>query len=147
MPHVASLGNDESVRRWFYRVLRNAAIDHHRRARSRSRALQALTAHLASAEAEPSEELDAELCRCMTSCPERSSRSTHTLQRIDLEGTAVKDYAAEVRISANNAAVRVFRPRKALRKGLVRACGTCAEHGCLECSCTLGTSGCTSEAS
>jgi RNA polymerase sigma-70 factor (ECF subfamily) len=53
-----------------------------------------------------------------------------------VDGTAVKDYAAHAGISASNAGVRVFRAREALRKQVARVCGTCAEHGCLDCSCT-----------
>ena len=48
---------------------------------------------------------------------------------------AVKDYAAEAGITSNNAAVRVFRAREALRKQVARSCGTCADHGCLDCTC------------
>jgi hypothetical protein len=47
----------------------------------------------------------------------------------------VKDYAVEAGLTANNAGVRVFRARDALRKQVSRSCGTCAEHGCLDCTC------------
>ena len=57
------------------------------------------------------------------------------LRRIEIDGIAVKDYAAEAGISSNNAGIRIFRARDALRKQLARACGTCAEHGCLDCTC------------
>ena len=42
---------------------------------------------------------------------------------------------AEAGLTANNAGVRVFRAREALRRQVARACGTCAEHGCLDCTC------------
>jgi RNA polymerase sigma-70 factor (ECF subfamily) len=57
------------------------------------------------------------------------------LRRIDVEGTPVKAYADQAGISANNAGVRVFRAREALRKQVARSCGTCAEHGCVDCTC------------
>jgi len=57
------------------------------------------------------------------------------LRRVEIDGMAVKDYASASGISASNAGVRIFRARKALRVQLARACGTCAEHGCLDCSC------------
>lgn len=41
----------------------------------------------------------------------------------------------ESAITASNAGVRVFRAREALRKQVTRACGTCATHGCLDCTC------------
>jgi pyruvate dehydrogenase E2 component (dihydrolipoamide acetyltransferase) len=55
--------------------------------------------------------------------------------KADVEGAPVQDFAAEAGITANNASVRVFRAREALRKQVKTSCGTCADHGCLECSC------------
>ena len=57
------------------------------------------------------------------------------LRRIEVEGVAVKDYAEGAGISASNAGVRIFRAREALRKQVARSCGTCADHGCLDCTC------------
>ncbi|MGZ7100373.1 MAG: RNA polymerase sigma factor, partial [Candidatus Angelobacter sp.] len=46
-------------------------------------------------------------------------------------------------ITAENAAVRVHRARKALRRQVELPCGTCAEHGCLDCHCQrAGSSHC-----
>ena len=44
-------------------------------------------------------------------------------------------FAEEQGISKNNATVRVFRAREALRRQVAVSCGTCAEHGCLSCTC------------
>ena len=57
------------------------------------------------------------------------------LRRIDVEETPVSEYAAQAGISASNAGGRVFRAREALRRQVARACGTCAEHGGLDCTC------------
>jgi RNA polymerase sigma-70 factor (ECF subfamily) len=57
------------------------------------------------------------------------------LRQIEVGGVSVKDYATAHGISAGNAGVRIFRAREALRKQVARSCGTCAEHGCLDCSC------------
>lgn len=118
---------------WFYRVLRNAIVDHHRRAAAATRRLEALAAEPA---AEDDRELHDAVCRCVrelaaTLKPEYA----HALQRIEIDGVSVKDYAAEAGISASNAGVRVFRARQALRAQVARSCGTCAEHGCLDCTC------------
>jgi RNA polymerase sigma factor (sigma-70 family) len=123
----------ESVVGWFYRVLRNAIVDHARRRAANDRRLEAVAAELANAE---SPELHATVCRCVkqlatTLKPEYAD----ALERIDVEGVPVKDYAEQAGISASNAGVRVFRAREALRKQVIRACGTCAEHGCLDCTC------------
>ena len=60
------------------------------------------------------------------------------LQRVDVEGVPVKDYANQLGISASNAGVRIFRAREALRERVARSCGSCAEHGCLDCTCQPG---------
>ena len=129
-----SVRDEESVIAWFYRVLRNAVIDHHRRRASADRKIDAFAREL-EAEA-PSEEVEAVVCRCVgelarTLKPEYAQ----ALARVELDGIPVKDYAVEAGITSNNAGVRVFRAREALRKQVTRSCGTCAEHGCLDCSC------------
>ena len=58
----------------------------------------------------------------------------------------VRDFASEIGITPNNAAVRVFRARETLRKRVVHWCGACAERGCVDCSCgEPGTTGCAHE--
>jgi RNA polymerase sigma-70 factor (ECF subfamily) len=52
---------------------------------------------------------------------------------------AVKAYAAQKGLTAGNAAVRVFRAREALKKRVAQSCGTCAEHGCFDCTCGART--------
>jgi RNA polymerase sigma-70 factor (ECF subfamily) len=47
----------------------------------------------------------------------------------------VKTFAAEHGITPTNASIRLLRARQALKKEVTRACGTCAEHGCVDCSC------------
>lgn len=64
-----------------------------------------------------------------------SNEYADALRRIEVEGVSVKDYADRIGISSSNAGVRVLRAREALRKQVVRSCGTCADHGCLDCTC------------
>jgi len=59
----------------------------------------------------------------------------HALQRIEIDRLPVKDFAVQEGISANNVGVRVTRARSALRKQVMASCGTCAEHGCIDCRC------------
>ncbi len=139
---AGSLRKAESAIAWFYRLLRNAVVDHYRRGASADRALEGFARELD----DPAEgsEVHAELCACVgrlaaTLKPEYAD----ALRRIEVDGVAVKDYAATQGISAGNAAVRVHRAREALRKQVMRSCGTCAEHGCLDCHCpTGGKAGC-----
>jgi RNA polymerase sigma-70 factor (ECF subfamily) len=127
---------DESVIAWFYRTLRNAAVDHHRRHKSAQRALDGF-AKESDSETTMDTELQDAVCQCVrelagTLKPEYAT----ALKRIEVDGVSVKAYADEVGISANNAAVRVFRAREALKTQVSRSCGTCADHGCLECTCS-----------
>ena len=64
------------------------------------------------------------------------------LRTVEVNGLPVKDFATQAGISTNNAGVRVFRAREALRKQVIRSCGTCADHGCLNCTCAPSISGC-----
>jgi RNA polymerase sigma factor (sigma-70 family) len=126
---------DEALVPWFYRVLRNAAIDRHRRKGAEERALAAFTQELADA-AQPDEELHREICACVgrlanTLKPEYAE----VLRAIDIEETPVKTFAEKAGLTASNAGVRLFRAREALRKQVTVSCGTCAEHGCVDCSC------------
>ena len=119
---------------WFYRLLRNAIIDAQRRRAAATRRLDSYAQDASNAQDD--DELERVVCKCVaelagTLKPEYAT----ALRRIDVDGLAVKDYAAEVGISASNAGVRVFRAREALRKQVTRSCGTCADHGCLDCSC------------
>jgi RNA polymerase sigma factor (sigma-70 family) len=130
-----SLRAEESVVAWFYRILRNAIIDHHRRDSAKTRALDSFAAEVEQ-HVEPDLEVKNAICRCVgelatTLKPEYAE----ALKRVELEGLPVRDFAERAGISSNNAAVRVFRAREALRKQVARSCGTCAEHGCLDCTC------------
>ena len=136
---LAAIGSEESAVAWFYRVLRNAVIDHYRRGGTSERALSALAREL-EVHVEPDLATRNAVCRCVgllsaTLKPEYGQ----ALRRVDVDGLSVRDFAAEAGITANNAGVRVFRAREALRKRVVRSCGTCAEHGCVDCTC--GTPG------
>lgn len=77
-----------------------------------------------------------EICRCVgqlaaTLKPEYAD----ALQHIDIGGQPVKAFAEAKGLSSNNAAVRVFRAREALKRRVTESCGTCAEHGCVDCTC------------
>jgi RNA polymerase sigma factor (sigma-70 family) len=131
----SALRDEGAAVAWFYRLLRNAVIDHQRRAGVRNRALESLARELTDA-VEPPHELREAICGCVarlatTLKPEYAE----ILQRVEVEGAPLHAYAAEAGITANNAAVRIHRARAALRKQVQASCGTCAEHGCLECTC------------
>lgn len=129
-----TLRDGESVVAWFYRLLRNAVIDHYRRHATRTAALASLAAEMD--EAVPPPEVAHEICGCVTRLADTlKPEYADALRQIDVGGVAVKDYAAQQGLTASNAGVRVFRARQALRAQVVASCGTCADHGCLDCSC------------
>jgi RNA polymerase sigma factor (sigma-70 family) len=130
------LRQEESARAWFYRVLRNAIVDRHRRLGRSDRHLAALQDELERAERDRSEAADRELCACIHGLIDTLPPAQRdALRRIEIDGIAVKDFAREAGIGESAAGVRVFRARRALRERTTTACGTCAEHGCFDCSC------------
>jgi len=124
-----------SVIGWFYRTLKNAAVDYHRRNKTANKAMESFEAETDD-KVEADTELRAAVCQCVSSLADTLKPTyAEALRRIEVDGLSVKEYASEAGISPSNAAVRVFRAREALRSQVSRSCGTCAEHGCLECTC------------
>lgn len=138
LEHAGEIRAEERAVAWFYRLLRNSIVDHWRRRAAGRRAEEALARELGDAVAPPPE-IAAELCHCFEALlPALAPAHEEILRRVDLGGMRPVDFAAEAGISPNNAMVRLHRARKALRVRLVEACGTCAEHGCLDCRCGRG---------
>jgi len=122
----------ESAVAWFYRLLRNALTDYYRQRGTEARALE----RQAEEGVPPEQELQTAVCACMkTLLPNLKSEYAELLQRADLEERPIAEIAAELDITTNNATVRLHRARQALKRELERSCGTCAAHGCLDCSC------------
>jgi RNA polymerase sigma-70 factor (ECF subfamily) len=129
------LRDNESVVAWFYRMLRNAVIDHYRHNAVHSRAVEQWIQELDSQEV-PSPDLRDEVCECvMRLMSELKPEYREALQIVDVDETSVKEFGKQSGITANNAAVRVHRAREALRKQVQLTCGVCAEHGCVDCRC------------
>jgi RNA polymerase sigma factor (sigma-70 family) len=126
---------DEAIVPWFYRTLRNAAIDRFRRRGAADRAYEAFARELETHEL-PAADTEAEICACITRLAATLKQEYgDALRAIEVEGTPVKVFAEQRGLSAANAGVRVFRAREALRQRVLQSCGTCAEHGCLDCTC------------
>jgi len=132
-----ALREDESAIAWFYRLLRNAIVDHARGESVDARGIAALALEVDSkAEAEPDRELVDTICACVTDLVETLRPDyAAAIQRVDLDSESLQSFATAVGITRGNAAVRVFRARQALRRRVEQSCGTCATHGCYECEC------------
>ena len=126
---------DEGIVPWFYRTLRNAAIDQFRRRGAADRAHDAFARELETQEAATGE-MEVEICGCVSRLAATlKPEYAEALTAIEIGGTPVKVFAAQKGLTSGNAAVRVFRAREALKKRVAESCGTCADHGCVNCTC------------
>ena len=142
MSKLDTLRSDESAVAWFYRLLRNAIIDQRRRRGAVERKLSAFQQEL-ELHAEPEAELQRAICRCVGELATTlKDEYADALRAIEVDGLTVKAFAERANITPSNAGVRIFRAREALRKQVVRSCGTCADHGCLSCTCAPRAGGC-----
>lgn len=136
LDRAGSVRDESAIVAWFYRLLRNALVDHYRRDGAEARALALVAGTTDEATPGPDEELRDEVCACVSALlktlkPEYAA----AIERVDLGGVSVAAYASEAGITSNNGAVRLHRAHEALRRQLVRSCGTCATHGCVDCTC------------
>ncbi|MBM3728608.1 MAG: sigma-70 family RNA polymerase sigma factor [Acidobacteria bacterium] len=125
-----AIRSDESVVAWFYRVLRNAVIDHYRRAGTSAAALAEWARQLDREEA-PGPAAEREICACLLAgLGSLKAGYREALETVDMEGQPLAALAARAKITEANAAVRVHRARAALRKRLHDCC-----QGCAACTC------------
>lgn len=130
------LRDEERAVAWFYRLLRNALVDHWRRRDAARRGHEALAREPRPDAPDPAA-LEAEICRCFEALlPTLEAGQAALLRRVDLEGERPLDAARRLGITPNAAMVRLHRARRALRDRLIATCRTCADHGCLDCSCS-----------
>ncbi len=129
-----TLREGESAVAWFYRLLRNALIDRYRKQAAEGRALEREARE--ATEVGPDPELKSAVCACVGELlPTLKPEYADLLRQVDLEERSVPEVAAQAGITPNNAGVRLHRARQALKRQLERSCGSCATHGCLDCSC------------
>ena len=130
---AGSIRDTESAVAWFYRLLRNAVIDHYRRSGTEARLFPAEPTEKTAAY-EP--EIRGEICTCIRRLlPALKPEHAEMIERVDLNEEPLADVAGTLGITPNNAAVRLHRARNGLRRQLERSCGTCATHWCLDCGC------------
>src|SRR3982750_2451691 len=88
----------ESAIGWMKTVLRNAIIDRARRGAVQQKRLEAFAAELALDE--PDGDRDRDVCKCVSGfAATLKPEYAQALQRVDVDGIAVKDYAAEAEIT------------------------------------------------
>jgi len=120
---------------WLYRVLRNAIVDTYRRQAASQRNLDRHALRAPRAELPPDDE--GVLCACFVDLlPTLKPEYAEILEAMELGNAGTHEMASRLGITANNLKVRRHRARQQLRERLLRVCRTCAEHGCLDCSCS-----------
>jgi RNA polymerase sigma factor (sigma-70 family) len=124
---------DEGVIPWFYRILRHAVIDAHRRRSTRETALAAYGQEWPES-IRPEEQRD--ICECvMRLLPDMPEAEAELLRRVDLEGESPTQIAEARNERVNTLNVRLHRSRRHLRESLEKVCRGCAKHGCVDCDC------------
>jgi len=137
MEKADTIRDPESVVAWFYRLLRNAIIDHYRKSGRDARNVEPEKAEAVLAY---EDELKGVVCACVEALiPTLKPEYAEMIRRVDLKEEPLADVAEALGITTNNATVRLHRARQGLKKQLERSCGTCATHGCLDCRCGGGS--------
>lgn len=129
----SDIRNDESTVAWFYRILRNALIDHCRRNSVR---YKGEAEYAADTPLTYDPELEQTACACIGDViRDLEGEYRAAIEGVDLGGQSVEDFAKANDIMPKNASVRLHRARKSVAKELTAVCGSCAEHKCLDCTC------------
>lgn len=130
-----TLSSSDSAEAWFFRILRNSVIDHYRHRAFERRAFEPLTPVTVPPSFTP-ETAPANTCQCLSGLLQNIPPSyQEILNQIDLDEMPLEAFARQAGITTGNAAVRVHRARRSLKKKLVSHCGHCARNGCLDCTC------------
>jgi len=130
-----NLKTAQAANAWFFRILRNAVIDHYRHGAVEARSFEPLTPEIEPSSPAP-DLAPANLCRCISGALNKIQPTySEALRQVDLAEAPLDAFAQEAGITSGNAAVRIHRARKALHKQLLHHCGACARAGCLDCTC------------
>lgn len=118
---------------WFYRVLRNAVIDRHRRLDVERRQRDGW-------EKDPTRESATRprgrLCRCtMRALASLNPRYIQIIEAVDVHDRSVVDVAKAEGLTPTNAYVRLHRARRLLGERLRATCRSCADNACVDCHC------------
>lgn len=131
------LRDEDRLRPWFYRILRNAVTDYYRRRATTAPPLPIDAAGQLEAETTG----DSAFCECMGSLIHHLKPEQRDLiQALDLDEEPATIVAERLGITSGNLKVRRHRARQALRRLLEDACGLCAQHHCLDCTCASAPS-------
>jgi RNA polymerase sigma factor (sigma-70 family) len=141
LQRVDTVRDRSAVVPWFYSILRNAIIDNARSRQSENVALERWASELEQngEGTDFHDELtEGIVCGCIGKLlPTLKPSYVEVLREVDLGGRSLVDFASQHNLTPGNAAVRAHRARAALKQELIRTCGVCSEHACLDCICKL----------
>ncbi|MEO8139756.1 MAG: RNA polymerase sigma factor, partial [Gemmatimonadota bacterium] len=105
LARAGTVRDESTTVAWFYRLLRNALIDHYRHGGAEERALAWVAGTTDSSTPAVDAELQDEVCACVAALlktlkPEYAA----AIERVDLGGLTVAAFASEAGITANNGA-------------------------------------------
>ncbi|MEM7273356.1 MAG: RNA polymerase sigma factor [Actinomycetota bacterium] len=130
-----SLDDPDRVVAWLYRIHRNLIVDVHRKRASERRHIDA-GADIPELVQTPGEDP----CECSVSQARRLRPAyASILSLVDSDGLQLSEAARRLDVSANNAAVRLHRARKALRQAMLEHCGVQDPRECANCRCVYDT--------
>lgn len=137
LERTGGLREDDSAVAWFYSVLRNAVVDFYRRRATESKVMDLSASELDIAGVSAQDAATRTfICGCIAHVlPMLNPAYAEILREVDLEEEPLSAFAKRHQLTAGNAAVRAHRARAALRRELVRVCGACSIHACLDCCC------------
>lgn len=135
LAEIENVREDDKVVAWFYRLLRNLLADRQRHQAATARLKERLMRDTPVV-TETDDALYHTVCQCVLDLTQiLKPEYREMLQRVELEETSLGQAAKVLGITPNNASVRLHRARRALHTVLMQMCGTCAKHGCLDCTC------------
>lgn len=118
---------------WLYQIMRNAIVDHYRQ---RATEHTAMDQYASETETILEPEDEPVLCACFRKLiPTLKNEYQKIVEELDLAEGDPETVAKQLGITRGNLKVRRHRARQQLRSRLEQACGVCAEHGCLDCTC------------
>lgn len=127
------LEDEDKLVSWFYQIVRNAITDHYRRAATASK-YEERYAQEADTQIAPEDE--AVICSCFRELlPTLKDEYRELIEAMELGNEDTKEMADHLGITRNNLKVRRYRARQQLKERLEETCQTCAEHGCIDCTC------------
>ena len=109
---------------WLSVTLRNALFDRYRRNAGRARLQEAVSSEPGPF-AEETDDLERPLACLAAAMSDLKPQTAALLRRAEIEETGLRQVAADLGITPNNAGVRVHRAREALRKVMKSTCAAC----------------------